>query len=334
MNELTMKNAQVGQYRDLTMIGNEIRFLYTEGTKQELRYAIEIGRRLKEAKELVGHGQWAQWLTENVPFSQSKANKLMAVHDKFGASQESLFGDINSETFTNLGISQAFLLLSVPDDEIKEFVEENHVEDMTAAELRQALKERDEAIKAREAAEADAKMLRASNCELNQMANSAKKLQEEKKSAEAQADKFKAEKEAAEKKTADALTRAKAAEAKERDTAAELRQLRANPEIPQEKLDELKKQAAEEAGRQAEQKIKEAAAEAEKAQKTIESLQKQLAVASPEVTEFKTLFTEWQEVFNKLCKTLDKICTNDEETGEKLSNALMAAIERYKAILG
>jgi hypothetical protein len=42
-----------------------------------LTNAIEIGRRLKEAKELVPHGEWGKWLEELVSYSQRMADKLI-----------------------------------------------------------------------------------------------------------------------------------------------------------------------------------------------------------------------------------------------------------------
>lgn len=315
MKELTIQYAQVGQFRDLNMIGGEIRFLYEEGTKTELSYAIKIGRRLKEAKELCEHGQWADWLKENVPFSQSKANKLMAVYEKFGANQESFFGEANSETFTNLGLSQAFLLLSVPDEEREEFVKENNVEDMTAAELRKAIKERDEAVKAKEAAEAEAGKLRASNTELNDKANRAT-------AAEANASKYRAEKAAAEEKAA-------VAERKEKAAKEELEKLKANPEIPEEKLKEISEAAEKTAKEEAAKVITEAEKRLAATADELKAAQSQLKMSNPDVAEFKIYFVQFQESFNRVLGMLKKIKGNDAETAEKLKSAIFAAINDF-----
>lgn len=315
MNDIAVQNAQVGQFRDLNMIGNEIRFLYSEGTKQELRYAIEIGRKLKEAKELCGHGQWADWLKENVPFSQSKANKLMAVHEKFGANQESFFGEANSETFTNLGLSQAFLLLSVPDEEREEFVKENKVEDMTAAELRKAIKERDEAVKAKEAAEAEAGKLRTANTELNDKANRAT-------AAEADASKYRAEKAAAEEKAA-------VAERKEKAAKEELEKLKANPEIPEEKLKEISEAAETAAKEEAAKAITEAEKRLAATADELKAAQNQLKMSNPDVAEFKIYFVQFQESFNRVLGKLKQIQNSDAETAGKLKSAIFAAINDF-----
>ena len=121
--ELTaMKTGAVreGEFRDINIITTEIRTLYQTAVRTELSYAIQLGRKLTEAKELVEHGEWGNWIRENLPFSQDKATMMMKIYDAYGANQESLFGEINSETYRNLGISQAFTLLSVPENEREE----------------------------------------------------------------------------------------------------------------------------------------------------------------------------------------------------------------------
>jgi len=50
---------------------------------------VEIGRRLTEAKRLVGHGQWGIWLEQEFGWSQSSASNLMRVFE-FATSQDHL----------------------------------------------------------------------------------------------------------------------------------------------------------------------------------------------------------------------------------------------------
>ena len=63
-----------------------------------LGYAIEIGRKLVEAKAMLPYGQWGQWLKEEVEFSQSSAQNFMRIFEEYGAKQVSLFGDAESQT--------------------------------------------------------------------------------------------------------------------------------------------------------------------------------------------------------------------------------------------
>ena len=60
-----------------------------------LGYAIEIGRKLKEAKTLLPYGQWGRWLQEEVEFSQSTAQNFMKIFEEYGARQVSLLGTQN-----------------------------------------------------------------------------------------------------------------------------------------------------------------------------------------------------------------------------------------------
>lgn len=116
--------------------------------------AMEIGRLLLEAKAVVQHGEWGQWLQENVDYSQTTANDMMRLYTEYRDQQITLDGGpTNEELFGMLEPSKALALLSLPEQERKEFVQEHPVEDMSV----RALKEEIAQIKAeKEAAEAAA----------------------------------------------------------------------------------------------------------------------------------------------------------------------------------
>ena len=139
MNELTAK-------KDPAVLAIEIRNLQQQAQVVVLSYAIEIGRRLCEAKAVLDHGQWGPWLEEQVEFSQSTANNYMKIFERYGSEQLSLFGDAKSQTLGNLPYTKALRLLAVPEDEVETFMEEHDVEHMSTRELEQAIRERDEAI--------------------------------------------------------------------------------------------------------------------------------------------------------------------------------------------
>lgn len=129
------------------IIAGEVRHLKEQVQRIVLGHAIEIGRRLTEAKNMLDHGQWAQWLKSEVSFSQSTANNMMRIFDAYGSAQMGLFGpEANSQTFGNLEYSKALLLLAVPEEEREEFAEEVDAEHISVRELKQAIKERDEAV--------------------------------------------------------------------------------------------------------------------------------------------------------------------------------------------
>lgn len=314
-DELTVSRTTAvreGEFRDINVIKTEINTLYQTALRSELSYAIQLGRKLTEAKQLVDHGEWGNWIKDNLPFSQDKATMMMKIYDAYGANQESLFGDVNSETFRNLGISQAFALLSVPENEREEFVKEHDVESMSVRELKKAIEERDAAVSAQKKLEEDNKMLRDSNRDLNMKAQQVTNLQTEAAKAVDKAKKAESAREDAEKKLQDA--RAALADAK------------ANPVISEEKRREIR----EEAHAEAQAEIAAAEAGREAAEQKAEDLRKQLATASPDMTTFKIYFTQLQEDQNRLHGLLLKIRNTDQETAEKLSKAIMAAVDAFR----
>ena len=107
--------------------------------------AIEIGERLLEAKDLVPHGEWGNWLKQNVNYSQSTANNFMRLYKEYGNDQGSLFTTMtNSQTIMNLDVSKALALTVLPAEEREEFVAEHDVENMSTRDLKEALQENKE----------------------------------------------------------------------------------------------------------------------------------------------------------------------------------------------
>ena len=137
------------------VIAAEINSIKEQTRIQVLCNSIEIGRKLKEAKELVHHGEWGDWLKEKVSYSKSTANNLMKIFEEYGNDQISLLGDnAKSQAFGNLSYSKAVALLGIDTEEREKFIEENNVEEMSARELKQAIadkkKAEEEAKKAKE----------------------------------------------------------------------------------------------------------------------------------------------------------------------------------------
>lgn len=116
------------------VIAAEIRSIDQQARQYVLQSAIEIGRKLAEAKELVSHGEWGSWLKENVNYSQSTANNFMRISTEYA----------NSQTLVNLNYSQAVALLSIPAEEREQFAQEKNVSDMSTRELQAAIKEKQE----------------------------------------------------------------------------------------------------------------------------------------------------------------------------------------------
>ena len=124
--------------------------------KREAGEAIlDIGARLIEAKGMLSHGEWLPWLNERVELSERTAQKFMRLAREWS----------NPNTLADLGASKALMLLAVPAEERDNFVEENNVIDMSARQLEQAIKDRDEARKAAETAKAEASLAEQSRAE-------------------------------------------------------------------------------------------------------------------------------------------------------------------------
>ena len=140
------------------VIAAEINSIKEQTRKVVLYNSIEIGRKLVEAKELVPHGEWGNWLEEAVDYSKSTANNLMKIFEEYGSDQITLLDDnLKSQAFGNLNYSQAVLLLGLPSDDREKFVEENKVDEMSTRELKKAIadlkkanKEKDNALKERD----------------------------------------------------------------------------------------------------------------------------------------------------------------------------------------
>lgn len=128
--------------RDIETITGEILDAQRRGGEA----ILTIGRCLIEAKEKLPHGEWLPWLNERVSYSERTAQNLMAVARKYS----------NPQTLADLGMAKAIALLALPDWERDEFIEGHNVIDMSARELKQAIRERDEARAAAEHAQADA----------------------------------------------------------------------------------------------------------------------------------------------------------------------------------
>ncbi len=312
--------------RDIGVITQEIQELCRQAKTMVLMYAVEIGRRLVEAKDVLPHGAWGAWIKENTEFSQSTANNYMKLFDQYGASQITIFGaTVNSQSLANLPYTKALALLAVDADEREEFAEQVGAEDLSVKELEKAIHERDEArervaaLKAQVGELERAKKAAASAAESTETLNKRvaeleQKLEKEKSNAQ--------------------ILKNKLSVAKD------------NPKIPPAKLEALKKEAEEAAKKElSDSTSKElekaraalaaaelAKAEAEKAKETAEKsladAEKRLRTASPEVNTFKTLFESLQEYGSKCQKQIEKIRESDPESADKLSLALRAFAER------
>lgn len=341
--------------RDIREITAEIRTIQDSVRRTALSGAIEIGRRLTEAKELLQHGEWGDWLKREFEFSQSTASRLMQLFREYGADQGSLFGtETKYATLQNISVSNALRLIAIPDEEREEFAAEHDIEHKSAREVDELIRQRQEADARAAAAEkalADADEGHAlAMAELDERLHSAQQAERDAKSIA---------------ETANARVKALAAE---RDkTAAELEELRSRPvEVAVEVDEEAVRKAAAEAKAEAEQKAK---AKLEKLEKKLTAatqeleaykdgdnreleqsrarsaaLEKELAeererarkaaeLQDADVSAFGVHFVNVQRDFNDLLVALNKIRAAAPETGEKLTSAVRALVEKIGGTL-
>ncbi len=139
-NKVIEATCRVVADRTPDVIALEINTIKDQTAKVIIMNSIEIGRRLSEAKGMLPHGEWGTWLKEKVDYSQDTAGNLMRIFTEYGADQIDLFGTANSETFRNLGYSQAVALLAIPRDEREEFIEDVGAEDLSVRKLEEEIK--------------------------------------------------------------------------------------------------------------------------------------------------------------------------------------------------
>lgn len=309
------------EQRDIRTVTVEIRQLHRQGQEMALRYIVEIGRRLAEAKKMLNHGEWGQWVKDELPFSQSTAGNFMRIFEEYGADQTSFFGEVKSQALANLSYTKALRLLAIEDEEAREdFVETHDVESMSTRELEQAIRERDEANRK---ADELARLVKEADGAVADAERAKDELEEKLKQAQADSGShFRAQQEAAKKaeELRQRLKDAQDAANKEREAARkareDLKKLKETPaEVPAEKREEIRK--AEEA--KAEEAVK-------AAEERAEELRRQLAAADPDTAVFAVHFKAAQTEILSLIDLYDRIAEADPARGEKLTNAVRQQI--------
>lgn len=294
--------------RDIDTVTREICEIKSRVQSLALMYAVEIGRRLAEAKEMLPHGEWGKWLSEKVDFAPRTAQRLMLAAEEFGGREApSLLIFSKTTPVSYLPYTKALELLALPAEERGEFAAEHDLSDMTRKEIADAVRERDEAR--RETAEAE-KRARAAE----EAVQASKELQDKLAAAERAA-------EAARKDLADAK---KCAEKQVKDACASARR-EAQAEAckkAEKELEDARKKAAEAIKTQ-----EEAAAAAAQAKARADALEKKLKMASPALALFRSRFEDLQAEVQRLRSMLTTIRQDDQDTAAKLTAALAAYFE-------
>ena len=275
---------------------------------------LTIGRCLIEAKDMLPHGEWLPWLNERVEFSERTARNFMRLAREW----------TNRQTLADLGASKALTLLALPPEEREQFMEDHNVIDMSARQLEQAIRERDEARKAAEEAKAEASTAQQAQAKMAEDMRLTKALLE---SARADAD--------------SAGSRARVLEEKLRmlqeqpvevavETVVDPEALeKARAEAVAEMQDQLDK--AKEAKVKADEKRKRAEASVEILKQSLENMErseKKAALgADKDLAQFEVLFDQTQANVHRMQGIMLKVRGRDADAAGRLSKAIRALAE-------
>ena len=280
---------------------------------------LTIGRCLIEAKDMLPHGEWLPWLNERVEFSERTARNFMRLAREW----------TNRQTLADLGAAKALTLLALPAEEREQFVEDHNVIDMSARQLKEAIRERDEARKAAEAAKADASAAEQARAKMEEdmavVNASLAAAREEKQKAASWSACLENELAALKARPVEvAVETVVDPEAIEKAKAEAVAEIKA-------KLDK-----AREAKAKADEKRKQAEASVEILKKSLENMErneKKAALGSDkDVAQFEVLFNQGQELANKMRGLLLKARGREDQTAaqgmEKALTALAEAVRR------
>lgn len=99
---------------------------------------LQLGRVLAEAKPLVPHGEWENWVKTNTSMSKRAAEQYMQAYAEFGLNPQ----------IAELGTTKTLKLLPLTEDEREKLLSENDVNSMSTRQLDEAIrKQKQEALK-------------------------------------------------------------------------------------------------------------------------------------------------------------------------------------------
>ena len=294
--------------RSIEIVTAEIHTIRDNVARVFMDGVVQIGRRLEEAKQLVPHGEWTDYLDTQLGYKPSTAQNYMRIAREFGDGQMGLSGKTASDFFGNLGYSQLLPLLGLPEEEREQLAEEHDLAGMSSREIAALVKERDEAKEALERAQKFS-------------------------------DEYGVEARRARKSLADAKGKMKALEQdyKEQKEAAQ-----ANAQVAaelQRKLEELTEKAGqpremtdeERDALRAEVVAEQAKAVQASEARAAEALARLEKMKNPAAHKVNFLFGELCEYWSRLQEALKELEQSDEQAAEKMRGAISQVMEGWKA---
>lgn len=96
---------------------------------------LQLGRVLAEAKPLVPHGEWENWVKTNTSMSKRAAEQYMQAYAEFGLNPQ----------IAELGTTKTLKLLPLTEDEREKLLSENDVSSMSTRQLDEAIRKQKQA---------------------------------------------------------------------------------------------------------------------------------------------------------------------------------------------
>lgn len=127
---------------------------------------LQLGRVLAEAKPLVPHGEWENWVKTNTSMSKRAAEQYMQAYAEFGLNPQ----------IAELGTTKTLKLLPLTEDEREKLLSENDVSSTSTRQLDEAIrKQKQEALKeARQEVQGELEKERTARIAAEQRAKAAK----------------------------------------------------------------------------------------------------------------------------------------------------------------
>ena len=323
MSNIVEADYTIVQERTLPVIVSEIKIIEQNVAKTAMEGAIQIGQRLQEAKEQVGHGNFETWCQENLNYNIRTARRFMKIADEYGGENGLLS---NRTMLSGLSISNALSLLKVPEEDREKFMEEHPVEDMANRELE------DEIRKLKEDKEQDVatidnlnKVIERNKKETVQALHEAEDLRRQLDDAKSQAvDPEEIERMREKLRTAEVKAeKAKQSLKKEKEE----RQKEVDAAIEKERqgiIDEVNKEAAD--------RMQQITGENDDLRQRLTETQEKLEKAAKgTIIQFKILTDQLQEIFSK-CGTM-VIEEKDPELSGKMNAALRQIVKAFEEAL-
>ena len=127
--------------RTIDVVAAEINMIKSTTADIINRSVFEIGKRLCEAKAMIGHGNWGAWLAENVNYSETTARSMMRIYQEMGGEQIDLItGEAPIDVFESLNMSQMVALFPLKPEERVAFVKENDVQDKSVRQIEELVR--------------------------------------------------------------------------------------------------------------------------------------------------------------------------------------------------